>query len=184
MPSLAPILEIDCKSDYVKCDSGTDDADDDAGRERSADYNPQGRSEMDPIDTTVTIADWLSDSYLRSVVITCIMTGFALGFLLGKYAFGFLRWYIEWRREREPEKEAARRRAEKESAMQAFLKERIQLGLEFNGIAMIARSGRPYCPRCFERHHISGLVRHPQGTTMYCPDCDFYFSAGLDHNGM
>jgi hypothetical protein len=55
---------------------------------------------MDPIDTTVTIADWLSDSYLRSVVITCIMTGFALGFLLGKYAFGFLRWYIVCRQPR------------------------------------------------------------------------------------
>lgn len=67
---------------------------------------------MDPIDTTVTIADWLSESYLRSVVITCFIAGGTLGFLLSKYAFDFLRWYIEWNHERKPEEEAARRRAE------------------------------------------------------------------------
>ena len=70
-----PILEIEDKSDYIKCDSTGNDADDDAEREERADYNPQRRKEMDPIDTTVTIADWLSNSYLRSVVITCFIVG-------------------------------------------------------------------------------------------------------------
>ena len=51
-----PILEIEDKSDYIKCDSTGNDADDDAEREERADYNPQRRKEMDPIDTTVTIA--------------------------------------------------------------------------------------------------------------------------------
>ncbi len=133
-----PILEIEDKSDYIKCDSTGNDADDDAEREERADYNPQRRKEMDPIDTTVTIADWLSNSYLRSVVITCFIVGGAVGFLLSKYAFAFCRWYTEWKRKTKQEDEAEQRRAAEEERNRLFP----VFGVYWN------RDLQPFCPVC------------------------------------
>ncbi len=89
---------------------------------------------MNAIDTTITISDWLSDSYLRSVVITCFLTGFTLGALFSRHAFEFLRWCIEWKHRARQELNAEKRRADEQS--------RYFDGLYFD------ECGNPCCPAC------------------------------------
>lgn len=116
---------------------------------------------MDPIDTTVTIADWLSNSYLRSVVITCFIAGGAVGFLLSNYAFAFLRWYIEWKRKTKQEDETEQRRAAEEERNRLFP----VFGVYWN------RDLQPFCPAC--KTPLAPFCNSEQYDSphSYCPKC-------------
>lgn len=131
---------------------------------------------MDPIDTTVTIADWLSNSYLRSVVITCFIAGGAVGFLLSNHAFAFLRWYIEWKRKTKQEDETEQRRAAEEAAAKereariAELKKSLKYDPDGN---LYDSQGNFYCPQCLHERLRLVVVERPFEKTIHCPECNF-----------
>lgn len=144
---------------------------------------------MNALDTTVTISDWFSDSYLRSVVITCFLTGFTLGALFSRHAFEFLRWYIEWKRRIKQEdrarREAAvqrrlesmRRRAEKRdeernAAELDNLLEELDISPGGGYYTPKGEETPRYCVRCLRNRHEKVPLR-TSGINNACPRCGY-----------
>lgn len=124
----------------------------------------------------VTLSSWIIDSHLRSIVITCVLTGVFIGLVLSKYSFGFLRWLIERRDARRDKDELRRREEEKqrreEEAFAPFA------GLLFD------RKGNAYCP--FHRTMLTACGSRSCGRTILysgiCPGCKMVIYANAPEN--